>query len=111
MGVNNMIIGSPGTLVTFSSLDMKLRRLLIWYLRYKDDVLPEHQQHLNRQYRLFDIVSQSKLKLIDSTTMKYSEKNALLKDLVKANVTWKKYKRLEDNKQQPITKFFKPKSA
>jgi|Transcript_3680 hypothetical protein len=108
MSVSN---GSGKKLVTFSSLDMKLRRLLIWYLQHKDDVLPEHQQHINSQFRLFDIFSKNKLKLIDITTMKYSEKNALLIGLLKANMTWKQYKKLVDNRQQPITKFFKPKTA
>lgn len=107
MSVSN---GSGKKLVTFSSLDMKLRRLLIWYLQHKDDVLPEHQQQINSQFRLFDI-SANKLKLIDITTMKYSEKNALLIGLLKANMTWKQYKKLVDNRQQPITKFFKPKTA
>lgn len=31
--------------------------------------------------------------------------------LLKANMTWKQYKKLVDNRQQPITKFFKPKTA
>lgn len=113
MSLNNTdtIVGSGQKLVTFSSLDMKLRRLLVWYLQHKDEVLQEHQLYLNSHCRLFDIINKNNLKLIHSSTMKHSEKNALLKGLLKANMTWRKYNNLVENKQQPITKFFKPKKV
>ena len=102
---NNII--SVKNLITYLPLDVKLRRLLIWYEQHKSEVLPKHQHYLSCQFRLFDSMNQ--LKLIDSTAMKHSEKNALLHGLVRAKMTWRNYKKLKENRQQPITKFFKPK--
>ena|SRR6056300_1241890 len=94
-------------LTTFSPTDAKISRLLSWYQQHKNEVLLSHQQYLHSQFRLFDEVDWL---CSTSTRMKYTEKSALLKALAAAKTTWKKYKKLEDNRQHTITNFFKPKS-
>ena len=90
-------------LTTYSLTDAKLRRLLSWYREQKQkgkgDILPIHQQYLD--------LSLSQLRMVDISKMRYLEKIGWIKLLGAAEKKWRKYNKLLDNKQQPITKFFK----
>jgi hypothetical protein len=94
-----MIGNGPITnkLTTFSSIDAKLKRLLLWYQRHENEILPIHQECINI----------NQLRSVDISKMRYSEKKEWTKALTEARIRWRKYRKLDDKRQQPITKFFK----
>ena len=98
-------------LTTFSSTDAKLNRFLLWYERHKHELVKKQEnEEDNKQEYQYLLLLLSQFRLLDSTKMKYSEKNALLKALIAAKKAWGVYRKLEDNQQHPITKFFKKSS-
>lgn len=96
---NNGHSSKSNKLTTFSLTDSKLMRLLFWYKQHKGEILPIHQQRISRL--------NLRLGTGDVTKMRFSEKNEWIDALRAAETTWRKYKKLEDKRQHPITKFFK----
>jgi hypothetical protein len=101
-------------ITTYSVMDAKLKKLIVWYHHHKMEISPIDQDHQDRDCLRHNLCLRQ-LKLldidigIDISKMRYSEKKDWIKMLSATKKTWNNYKMLDNSKQQPITKFFKPK--
>lgn len=90
---------------TFSRKDAKLMRLLLWYEHHEGN----RGFHIPKHYR-----SQLRVRSIDVTKMRHTEKNELV-DVLEAAL--RKFRKQEQDKtkskhkQQPITNYFSAKEA
>lgn len=88
-------------LTTFSCMDAKLRRLILWYQQHKSELLLQLPELYAHAFHLEKVDSASVNK------MRYTKKSELILILEAALIRWKKYRHQKKSKlkQQHITKF------